>query len=98
MLPMDLPIGLGDSVNVEEPVFFPFLIHLWPSLSEAFPIYAAVDDRMRNMNSERAKFSRHALTNHSQAGFGRRELGKTWFAAQARGGARENHGAASKRN
>lgn len=98
MLAVNLPIGLGDSVDVEEPVISPFAEHLRPGFSEAFAIYATVDDRMRDMNSKRPIFSRHALADHSQAGLRRRELGKSRFAAQARGGARENHRAPSKWN
>src|SRR5271165_2816851 len=49
MLTVDLPIGLGDSLDVEEPVFSLLLKHLRPSLSETFPVYAPVDNRMRDM-------------------------------------------------
>src|SRR6185295_40313 len=53
---------------------------------------------MRDVDALWAKFARHALRQHAQSCFGCGELGETWFAAQAAGGAGEQHRAAAERH
>jgi hypothetical protein len=61
VLPVKMPIGLGDRIDVQQSIGATFDPELGCSRVELFAIDAAVDDDMRDMNSERSEFARHRL-------------------------------------
>src|SRR5258708_30516391 len=94
VLPMNLPVRLGDRLDVQHAVLAAVPGGVWPRAAQLLAVDAAVDDDMRNMEPLRPVLARHALRDHAQAGFRRGELRKARFAAQASRGAGEEHRAA----
>src|SRR5215471_397141 len=84
-LPMDLPVSLGDGVNVEEPILAALLDRFRSPAAQTLTVDSPIDDDMRDVDAVRAILSRHALRDHSQPGFRRGELRKARLAAKAGG-------------
>src|SRR5882724_12514460 len=97
MLPMKLPVGLGNRIDVQQSVGAAFDSELRRGRVEFLAIDAAVDDDMGDVNSERTEFARHRLrqrTKRSLAGCERRE-GR--LPSQARGSAGKDDGTVARR-
>src|SRR5262249_32413181 len=97
-LPMDLPVSLGDGVNVEEPILAALLDRFRSPAAQTLTVDSPVDDDMRDVDAVRAILSRHSLRDHPRPGFRRGEWRKAGLAAKAGGSPGEDHGAAAERN
>src|SRR5450830_1427038 len=82
MLQVQLPVCLGDGVDVEQSILATLRNRIRLARGQSGAVDAAIDDHMRNMQALRPEFSGHALTDHAQAGLGRSEVGKAILAAQ----------------
>src|SRR5712691_6731659 len=82
-LAVDLPIGLGDGVDAEQPVGTALLDQLRPAAEQPLAGNAAVDDDMGDMKALRPIVARHALRDHAQAGLRGGEMREAGLAAQA---------------
>src|SRR5690242_11147006 len=97
MLPVDLPVGLGDRVDIEQAVRALLRAPLRETAVDPLAVDAAVDHDMRDMQALRPELARHGLRDGAQARLGGREGGETRPPAQAAAGAREDHRAAPER-
>src|SRR5258708_2012822 len=95
---MYLPVSLGNGVDAEQAVLTALRDHVRTIAPQSIAVNAAVDHDVRDVDALRAKFARHALCQHAQAGLGRCEVGESGFAAQAARCAGEQYRAAPQWN
>src|ERR671919_1341042 len=82
-LAVNLPVDLGDRIDVQHAILAALFDYLRSKCAQALAIDAAVDDHVRDMDTLRSVFSRHALRDHAQTRLRRCELSIARFAAQA---------------
>src|SRR5262249_33503952 len=90
-LAMDLPVALRDGFRVQQSVLTELLGDARQCVQEAITSDASVDDDVSDVQTERAKLARHALSHHPKSRFRSRELKETRAPAHASGSAREDH-------
>ncbi len=59
MLAIDVPISIGNRVDIQQSVLAARSLPLWRRSIQSFPVNAAIDDDMRDMNAERTELARH---------------------------------------
>ena len=77
---MNLPVRFGNGFNVEQPVLAAPADDFGAAATQTLAIDSAVNYDVRDMDSERPVFVRHALGDHAQAGLGSGELRVTGLA------------------
>src|SRR6266702_4005143 len=92
-LPMDAPVGLSDCIGSEQAGLTLLGDPCRLQGTQAIAVDAAVDHRMRDMDSEWSEFARHTLTNHPQTCLRGGEVSITWLAPEAAGCSCKQHGA-----
>lgn len=61
MLAMQMPIRVGDGIDVQQPIGTALGLELRRSGVQPFAVNSAIDDNMADVNSKRSKFPRHRL-------------------------------------
>jgi hypothetical protein len=97
VLHMQLPVTFGDGFELQQAVVAGLFHALRRVVAQALAVDAAIDHHMRHMNALRAEFARQALAQRTQRSLGRSEGRERRLAAQRRGGAGEQQGAACVR-
>jgi hypothetical protein len=92
-LPMEAPVGLSDRIGSKQAGLTLLGDPCRLQGTQAIAVDAAVDHRMRDMDSEWSVFARHALANHPQTRLRGGEVSITWLAAEAAGCSCKEHGA-----
>jgi hypothetical protein len=90
VLPVKMPIGLGDRIDVQQSIGATFDPKLGGGRVEFFAIDATVDDDVRDVNSERPEFTRHRLRQRAKAGLGGCECRERRLSAQAQESSRNS--------
>ena len=70
MLPVQMPIGVGDGIDIQQPISTPVDLELRRGGVQSFAVNAAIDDNMSDVNSKRSEFPRHRLSQRPQARLG----------------------------
>ena len=61
MLAMQMPIRVGDGIDIQQPIGTALDLEMRHSGVQLFAVNAAIDDNMADVNSEWSKFPRHRL-------------------------------------
>src|SRR5689334_5577828 len=97
MLPVDVPVRLGDGVEIEHPAFALRLDELRRIGAKPLAVDAAVDDAVSDVDARRAELARHRLHDHAKPGLGGREVREAGPSAERAARAREEDRTATDR-
>ena len=61
MLPMQMPIRVGDGIDIQQPIGTALDLELRRGSTQLFAVNTSIDDNMTDVNSKRSKFPRHRL-------------------------------------
>jgi hypothetical protein len=93
---MDIPIGVGDGIDAKQAVLATFRGQGRHPTEQPIAIDPAINNNVSNVDPERPILPRHALCDHTQAGFRDGKVRKSGLASQAGGGACKDNRAAAE--
>jgi hypothetical protein len=59
MLPMQMPIRVGDGIDIQQPIGTALDLEVRHGGGQPLAVNTAIDDNMADVNSKRSKFPRH---------------------------------------